>query len=189
MTIFLDLDGVCCDFTTAAVKACGWTVEDAHKVWPVNQLWVHEGIGISTNQFWKHVDACGIDFWANLEPYPWFEELYAELCKIQPVVIATSPSLSHYAAAGKVLWLQKHLGRSFRDYIITPVKHHLSRHDAFLIDDSMEGEAAFNRGDGNAILFPARWNRLHEMDAMMAPADRVRYIVQQVRGCLEPESE
>lgn len=64
MRIYLDMDGVLCDFVGAACKLHG---RDPATVthWNFFKDW-----GMTAEEFWRPIHEAGEDFWANLEPYP-----------------------------------------------------------------------------------------------------------------------
>lgn len=161
-TIFLDLDGVAVDFVSAALQLFGRELCDA--AWPPGQYDIADVLSMDRNSFWESVNGAGVDFWRNLQPYPWFEELYRELSKRGKVCFATSPTYSPHSAAGKMTWLKDRFGSDFKDFVITRRKYHLSRAGTLLIDDSDRNVREFiERGSGKAILFPQIWNSAHAL--------------------------
>jgi len=150
--ILLDMDGVCCDFASAAAEVCGHGGEII-KEWNM----AHQ-FGISDGKFWEAVDLCGFDFWRDLQAYPWFPEIYHALKAQGSVYITTTPSQSPHSFAGKIRWLQDRLGRDFRDFIFTPHKHLLTEPGRILIDDNADTCRRFEEHGGRAILFPQPWN-------------------------------
>lgn len=139
-----------------------------------------DGLPMSNTEFWGKIDAAGPDFWANIEPYEWTEELIATLVDAAskdnvPFFIATSPSKHAYSTAGKVASIQKLLGVDFRNYNITPCKWCMSGPDRVLIDDFKSNCDAFEdekNGGGRAFLFPQPWNTDHyNIDRIQALKD------------------
>ena len=92
--IFVDMDGVLCDFITAAFSAHGQRFNP--KDYPRGEFACEKILGITTNEFWRRVDFGGEAFWENLEPYLWALDLVKELQQIDQVIIATSPSRSRH---------------------------------------------------------------------------------------------
>ncbi len=125
--IFLDLDGVLADWGRAAINAHGLCPDEVFASWPTGTFELAEVLGISTNAMWKPIHAQGEAFWANLEPYPWALELVRACQEVAPTTILTSPSLHPAAAAGKITWLQRVLGRDFSDFLIGPDKPSCAR--------------------------------------------------------------
>ena len=89
---------------------------------------------------------------------------------VAPFTILTCPSLDPGCLDGKVRWLHRHLGRSFRDFLIGPSKHLLARPEFVLIDDSDRNIARFREHHGHGILFPQIWNANHSQ------SDRLAYV-------------
>lgn len=155
---FIDMDGVLCDFVSAACKLFGQP--EAADNWPAGEYSMGKVLGCSDNEFWRTVESQP-DFWESMPPYPWHRELFAlvERHGYRPF-IATSPSLDPRSASGKTAWIQKHIGRNFRDYFIGGKKDVLSLFDRVLIDDNDDQCAKFGRC-GTALLFPRPWNANH----------------------------
>jgi len=151
--IFLDMDGVCCDFHTAALalhRRPGLIVTD----WDIPAL-----LGISTEAFWKPIEKKGSSFWRGLHETPWFlNHLYPALIVQGRVLFCSSPSYCSGSVKGKLLWLQDRLGRDFRDYVFTPRKELLAQPGAVLIDDNEVTCEAWRKYGGKAIVFPRPWN-------------------------------
>lgn len=163
--IFLDMDGVIVDFMTSSLELHG----GGHllETWPPGEKDAHTLLGITRGQFWKKLDAAGAQFWSDLPPYPWTFDLLSLLRRIAPVTILTSPSMSHDCPGGKILWMRKHLGKGFRDYLIGPSKHLLAHPDTLLVDDKESNVEKFRSAGGQAILFPRPWNsNHHELDPL-----------------------
>lgn len=151
-TIFLDMDGVCCNFVRAALAAHGRSdLEGDPKV-----TWLPDSIGMGEEQFWQTINAAGVDFWRYMDPYPWFEALYPKLRGFGDVVFLSKPSRGADSATGKLQWLQDRFGPEFRDYIFTPRKRFVSRWPrAILVDDQ---DKNLETWAGAKIRFPQPWN-------------------------------
>ena len=169
--IFLDMDGVLTDFIGAALRV--HNRDDALLNWPRGERDVPKVLGISRNQYWKKIDALGSDFWANLAPYPWFDELIEMVREIALFTILTTSSLAPSCLDGKVRWLYEKFPkvdrRRFREFIIGEQKHLLAQPGRLLIDDAEPNVDAFAAHGGRSILFPQAWNRNHQI------ADPIEY--------------
>ncbi|MCA9072771.1 MAG: hypothetical protein KDA84_27800 [Planctomycetaceae bacterium] len=178
--IFLDMDGVLVDFSSAALRLHG--VEDIE--WPRGEWDFPKVLGISRGEFWSKIDSQGSEFWANLEPYPWYRELLDLVAEAAPFSILTSPSLSPSCPKGKLVWLSKHMprrnGRVFRDFLIGPAKHLLAKDSRVLIDDSDTNAENFRAAGGEVILFPRLWNRQHHHAE--SPLDYVRRALEKLHS-------
>lgn len=163
MNIYCDLDGVLVDFTGGCKEIFDWPVWD-HE--PLKDMRGH--LRITNKQFWDTIDAHGEEWWANLKPEPWAVELIDIIKFYDPnFTILTSPSLSHCAASGKVLWLQKYFkDKWFTNYIITPAKNKkkLANKQSVLIDDNDKNCTEFREGLGYTVLLPRIWNQNHLLE-------------------------
>lgn len=121
-----------------------------------------DALGISRSEMWREIAKRGTKWWRDLAPQPWAKEFYEELCRIDEVVILTSPS--HIAAAhtGKAEWMKDFFGGNFRQYIMTKRKDLLARPGDILIDDHEHNCDAFTQAGGIGVLFPRPWNRAHK---------------------------
>lgn len=159
---FIDMDGVLCDFVGAACQLFGKS-EDFAANWPAGEYGMGKVLGCTEPQFWRKIEEHP-EFWEGMKPYPWCGELI-ELAKRNGYApyIATSPSLDPNSAKGKTEWIQKHIGRHFRDYFIGGKKGVLAAPGRVLIDDSDDQIAAFEKAGGYGVLFPRRWNANHQL--------------------------
>lgn len=167
--IFLDLDGVLADWASAAIIAHNRNPDRVLEAWPAGTYDIAEVLGISANAMWAPIHAAGAEFWANLDPYPWVHDMVQGCRSVAPTTILTSPSLDPSAAAGKVAWMQRMFGRSFRDYLIGPDKPSCARRGAVLIDDRDAGCEAFVEAGGHAVVFPQPWNTAHAVASARGP--------------------
>ncbi len=163
MNIYVDLDGVLANFSGGCERIFPNYSQD-HK--PLNDMVAH--LDIAPVDFWRAIDSRGEEWWYDLELEEWANELL-EVVRFydKNFTILTSPSRSHYAASGKVLWMQKHFGEKFANYIITPAKNKqlLANKKAVLIDDNNTNCEQFRSRLGYAVLFPRIWNTNHELES------------------------
>lgn len=161
--VYLDLDGVLVDLAAGIANAVG--VDRALMYGPRNNHWrgVSDVLTEETGEHWDedrlldYLGELGHDFWVGLEKYPWCDELY-ELCSsFAPTVLMTYPARSPFSASGKMQWIMENLPHAER-FSITSCKHHLSRADAVLIDDSVEFCELFRKHKGQTYLFPQPWS-------------------------------
>lgn len=147
------MDGVLTDWADAAAKLFNVPKESI-----VN--WdTYTNLGISELEFCETVERNAPAFWIDMLPCPWWRYLYDELVKRARVTILTSPMRHPYCAYGKIVWLQKHFGNTFIDFLIGKPKECCAHSDAILIDDKNENCDAFVEYGGHSILFPQPWNR------------------------------
>ena len=159
-TIYLDLDGVCCQW---------W--ESVHRRFPDAPPIPAEGLLPYDISEFLEVPRWDIDFtvedagsvwWATLPEYSWFRPLYQYLSGFCPVIFLTAPGPFTHAYEGKAEWLRRRLGFNFDNFIITNHKQDLASAKSLLIDDTPRMVDAFTKAGGHSLLFPSRWNRLHE---------------------------
>lgn len=185
-TIYLDLDGVCCDFLSAALRLHNLDPEAVWKWWPAGEWDVCRVLDMTPANFWAPIND-SVGFWAQLEPYNWFASLYAALADLGEVIFLTTPHDCAASWAGKQCWIRNR-GFGQRQVVMTPRKELLARPSAVLIDDNDQNVGSFALHGGKAITFPQQWNSHHEL----ADGNRCRRVVRQVRklaGRLEQETD
>lgn len=163
--IFLDMDGVLADFNTSTCKLFGTTYEELIKTWSVNEWDMATPMGLSNKEFYKKLRSAGEEFWFTLEPYPWALDLW-KLCKSYgETYILTYPTHDPGCISGKIKWMKKYLNKDkwMNRFFIGEHKYMLAQEDRILIDDHNENVIDFGIHGGNGVIFPRRWNRLHEL--------------------------
>lgn len=161
--IFLDMDGVLCNFVDATARLFKTTEEELLRKWEPGVYDICLPLGITTEQLWYAIGTNVHTHWPNLKPYPWAKELW-ELCnKYAPTIILSSPSYDPGCLSGKNIWLNEHLadGEPFRKFLIGPAKEFCAAEEHLLIDDSDAQCEKFKENGGHAITFPQIWNCLH----------------------------
>ena len=164
------MDGVLTDFVSAALRVHDQA--DVLDAWPRGERDIPKVLGVSRGEFWRKIDAQGVEFWSQLERYPWLHALIDEVQKHAPWSILTAPSLAPHSSQGKIIWLRNEIpkvkGRAFSDFLIGHQKHLLAQPGHILIDDAESNVDAFQRHGGKAILFPAIWNRNRQVEDPVA---------------------
>jgi hypothetical protein len=181
--IYLDMDGVLADFVTPSLKVAGIPLtHDQVTTWNYFEPYM------TADKFWGRIDG-NRDFWFDLEPYPWAEEL-VNLCRsIAPVRFCSSPPLNPISATHKIRWLRWHgfMDYEKNDYHFTPHKHELAKPGRVLIDDSTANCLAFQKATGQAIEFPQPWNGAgHTISEQGDYSDRVTYVKRWLKFMHEP---
>jgi 5'(3')-deoxyribonucleotidase len=169
--IFLDMDGVLCDFVSAAFSAHGVTFKPDE--YPRGEFACEKIIGCTSSEFWRRIDFAGEYFWENLEPYPWAKSLFEELQLIDEVIIATSPSRSPASYAGKRRWL-RHMGMHGVQSMFGSRKYLMAKPGRVLIDDGEHNVKPWIREGGQAVLVPQPWNHAEPV------ADMVEHVLSQL---------
>jgi 5'(3')-deoxyribonucleotidase len=158
--ILLDMDGVLVDFLGGALKALNRvhkqniTIEEYATKFGKWETYDYYGISIS--DFWMSIGLVP-DFWYELEPIPWFRELYDFLKEFGEVTILTSPNYDPSCAEQKLRWLNSRMNiRS--DSVFIGSRKYLMAGNGILIDDYSKNIEAFREAGGEAILVPSTWN-------------------------------
>lgn len=160
--IFVDLDGVLCDFVGAACKAHGKCVDDVTQ-WDFYKPW-----GISKSKFWAPMG--GRAWWEKIEAYPWAGDVVSLIAATGlPFTICSTPCVSPGCLSGKVAWLYKHLGHGCRNYVLTPKKELLAAPGRLLIDDCDDNCQKWDAAGGESILFPQPWNNNRKIAVARLP--------------------
>lgn len=178
--IFLDMDGVLCDFVGGV---CRLFEVDQHAL---EQAWgdaydICVPLGVTPDELWSRIDAAGPTFWSNLEPYPWAKDLWFQCNIVGRTTILTSPSWHPSSLEGKLQWLNSHLAdgqNPFRRYLFGPEKEMCAAPRHLLIDDRPEMCQRFRDAGGEAFLFPRPWNGAWSMhDPFPVANDMLREVV------------
>jgi 5'(3')-deoxyribonucleotidase len=146
------MDGVMCDFDKGVEDKFG-VDQSNHTEWSYD----YEGdFNLTRDQFWTMLD--NVEFWRDLKPCPWFEELKALTEPYKPFVI--SHTMLDYGMSGKLMWLKKHFPSVVEGhrFLIGQGKHIASKKGRLLIDDNDGFCRAWEKRGGKAILFPQPWN-------------------------------
>jgi len=159
-TVFLDMDGVICNFRKGVHDRFDKFYDYAtlSKKWTFWDDWPDVTLEMVNN-------VCNAFFWANLE---WTEDGRDILTAIwqifnsKDIYLLTDPVIGHETETGKMIWIDGWLPEYLKRTIITQApKHLLARPDTLLIDDKNENVDGFREADGKALLVPRPWNRAH----------------------------
>lgn len=162
--VFFDMDGVLSDFDAGIMKLYDMPDGYDEVMWreakpagrTASQQYCFEN-KISKDDFWKKIHSAGADFWAKLPPLHEGVQLWNELQGRCQTVILTSPRYEPTAAAGKMMWLKRHLGvadEGDKRFVVTSLKHLLAMPGRLLIDDTEEKVEMFRAKGGDAWLWP-----------------------------------
>ena len=175
MKVFLDMDGVLCDFNLAALAAHGipyeiWLEWDHHFKWFKDK----------EKEFWAPM---GEKFW---EEIPWttegkeiFEAVEA-IAGIDNIGILTTPCDTPGSMEGKKNWVRRELPQLVKRFWPGSTKEFMASPNHVLIDDSDGNVEKFAKAGGKAILVPRMWNKNSELvgENDLTP---VNYIVEQLK--------
>ncbi len=188
--VYLDMDGVLVEFTAAALRVHG--KEQALLTWPLGHYSLPEALDMSPEDFWAPINALPPEWWENLSPTPWFEDL-PRLVERWPITITSVP-FTAVADIGKIAWMVKHYGSPPPRYEFIPQRpglptpgghkanHFLlsktaeERAGCLLIDDSDDEVQGWIAAGGPAIIVPAVWNSAY--NSARAP---MRYVIEQLQ--------
>lgn len=163
--IFCDMDEVLSDFVGGACKVHGITREELESKRPPGTWAIEQFIGLTTEEFWKPINALGERFWTELEPLPWCVPFFSSLQEYgEHVVILSSPSDHPGCLSGKAIWLRKMLGPNI-DFCPFRYKHYLAGSKRILIDDRAENVDKWSSGSNNrgiGIVFPSQGNLFYK---------------------------
>ena len=145
--LFLDMDGVLTDFTTACEKLGG------------NMMFLYSN---DKELFWKKITSAGIEFWSEMSWMPGGQELHSFLRSsgLCPTILSALPGPERKKALfnareGKIKWLRKELGSSYAEAAILcyrPEKALQSGISRVLIDDNSENIREWKEAGGIGIL-------------------------------------
>ena len=175
-TIFLDMDGVLCDFVSAALVANGSELKhDQITEWDMAKI-----LGKSPADFWQAMNRDG--FWFDLAPYPGLALFFAAMRSCGEVYFCTSPAKHYGCASDKIAWLRKHLGDEATDgrFFICKDKDMLARPGRILVDDYDSNIDKWNTAGGHGVLFPRPWNTCGPLG--MSHEQAQLYVMERVRG-------
>ena len=102
---------------------------------------------------WKKIDEAGVEFWENLDLFPWTKRLISEVKKKTDLLcFLTAPSNNPNSTIGKMSWIKKHFKDI--DFLIGQKKYYCASNNALLIDDSEKKIKLFEDHGGHVFLFP-----------------------------------
>jgi hypothetical protein len=179
--IFIDLDGVVCDFVTGLFDKlgvmCPYMDAKNHGSFDATGL-----VGIDWDDIVHSLD---YDFWVNL---PLTHDAYAIMAITKDLAAMTGASrsfLTHPVSTrgcmdAKRDWVDRH----FRGMSVTLVpdgdKSHWGRDGFWLFDDKDSNVKDFRRGGGHGILLPRPWNSRHL--ETVSDEQTLGYVREQVRS-------
>lgn len=170
--IYLDMDGVLCDFMSACLKLHGDPeVNHAGTFWGVCH-----SLNITEEQFWTPINAAGSSFWADLN---WTNDgkdilkEVEELFGMENVCLLSSPSHCPSSVYGKLEWIRRHVPAYSKRYLLGPDKGFVASSGRLLIDDGDHNIQKWVGGKGIAVRVPRPWNSEHEF------SDSSLYIVRE----------
>jgi len=175
--VFLDMDGVLCNFIAAAHAVHGR--DYVHEEYPRGCWEIAEHWGVTVDHFWDGIDQHPT-FWNDLHAYPWMDELIGLARKYgETVKLLTSPSRSPHCFSGKRAWCDANVPRDI-ELIICKSKHLLATPNRLLIDDGDHNVEPWLYTGSPALLFPQPWNA-----GYVYRNDPMKYVREWLAGCPE----
>ena len=148
--ILLDMDGVIVDLVSGIKEIFG--EPNYENTWNI-----HEWYNMDNDTFWSKTE--NEEFWANLKGFDGWNNFLNGLMLIDDVVLCSSPRSCPYSFSGKFKWIQKNLGKDFKDYIFIEQKHLLATIPNIILIDDYDGNVdSFRNNGGKAILIPRAYN-------------------------------
>ncbi len=148
--IFLDMDGVLCNFVQGSLDAHGRTeTHDEIDSWAYFAQW-----GMTAEDFWA--ECSGVAFWAGLKEYPWAGQLVGTSQSLGEHYFLTAPTSTARAECieGKAIWL---MADAFR-MIPTEHKHLLAAPGRVLVDDNEKNIEQWVKHGGIGLGLKQPWN-------------------------------
>lgn len=140
--IYLDMDGVICDFSKKFTDEIGEDLSSYTKKygWP---------------KTWKTIEEYGVKFWSDMEWMKGSKKLWNYLKNLDNVEILTGSPLykvGEYAKKGKELWIKNNIGNLKVNHIEGKLKYKYVKNNDILIDDSKRNCDLWNEAGGISIL-------------------------------------
>lgn len=149
--IYLDMDGVICDFVKGALALHRLPTSLADTM----QWDMPKHIGVDETEFWLPF---GFEFWRDLPETPEFHAIVSRVrCKNYCILTTPPPVHCEEAIEGKREWLGK---RGIFNAKFAHRKYMLMRPGDILIDDANHNIDAAIKHGFDARLLPRPWNRL-----------------------------
>ena len=146
--IYLDMDGVICNFG-GAIKKVGVTVDllnnDADKAWEL-------------------IDGAGEEFWSDMDWMPDGKLLWNYIKKYKPTILS-APSRNPQSKTGKRKWIDKELGKDVSSIFVQKQdKQKYAAPYSILIDDHKKNISQWEEAGGIGILHS--FNSEHTIKAL-----------------------
>ena len=167
VNLYVDMDGVICNFIQSAIEAHEGVTEVGSIVPSQVDTWnLFEQYDVNRTEFFEPIIAWD-GFWKYIAAYEYAEEFMslvnaaAEESKLNVTVhFCSTPIEDPDCYAGKLQWLQDHgFMASAESLILVKDKSALIRPEAILIDDRQETVDLWRVRGGMAVLYPRQWNK------------------------------
>ena len=125
--LFVDMDGVLCDF----IKRFKELEENTENL-TIDQYINKHGVKAA----WKIVDDNGLKWWSHMEWMPDGKELWDHVLQYNPCILS-SPSRSRDSVNGKAIWCRRELGLTQKEPTVSPKQHKDPEHNRWGEDTKM----------------------------------------------------
>lgn len=163
-SIFIDMDGVLCDFCYGFLWAHGredLMLRYENGEYPTD--WNFHGDLGNEEDMWKPVRKAGIRFWLSLNPFEWTKNIISLVSSYGvPWYVCTTPYFLSDCYKGKVEWLHTNIDKDLNNIIMIKDKFLLANKNTYLVDDSDANYRKFINHGGNGFLFPQPWNEARD---------------------------
>lgn len=177
--VYLDMDGVICDFVGSTCKAHGLDSPYGNP----NHLGIFEMENcwrMTEEKFWEPLAT--YEFWATLPKTPEADEIVDFLVKKftwGQICILTNPSAYDGCISAKKAWVKKNYPKLGGQMLFGSAKKFLAGPDRYLVDDRDKNIQAFNEAGGVGITVPRAWNSRHlHKDSVMQEIQNQFYIAE-----------
>jgi len=156
-TILLDMDGVLVDLVPEVYKHFGKVYDP--ETYPGDTYCLTEALGMKHN-IWNEFD---YEFWADLPKTSYCDKIITRAVNLagEYNVHICSYACTPDAAAGKLLWLEKHYGNLWSQRLImTRNKWVLAQPGYILVDDRCHSCREFGDEGGESVIVPRPWNEM-----------------------------
>ncbi len=151
--IFVDLDGVLCDFAAHVKQVTGLEFEDNDTL---------------DAALWKTVHAiqeAGEPFYSIMHKTPDADQLWQRVQPYEPAILTSTGKYYDYARAEKCKWVQEHL-TGYSDIITVPrsaLKAEYAAANHILIDDRMKSIGPWRLAGGMGILHTSAQDTIEKL--------------------------
>ncbi len=172
MICFLDMDGVLCDFHGAILKYHNKS-DPYYNPDNLGKYGLHTLLGM---RYMDMMSPLTTEFWENLSPTPWMQDLVSLSKKLYDTYILTAPAANDACLAGKRVWIRKYLPYFNERFLIGTCKHACASKNNILVDDKTSNIDKFIQYGGHGVLVPQPWNCLYERNVWESISGRLNQI-------------
>jgi len=152
-TIYLDMDGVLCDFD----KSFGILVGEP-------SVGYEDKYGKTA--FWGKIGEAGVKYWSEMPWYPGSKKMWNMVKNMDTKILSAPPSTKpENAKKGKAIWVKKNLGSV--ELILERNKQKYAHGQAILVDDRKDNIDKWKSAGGKGILFKSANQAISELKGIL----------------------